>query len=61
MTNNENLKRMSVRELASSLDTDKGRCAFCAYYNDEPEDTRCNDGECEEGIFEWLHSTIRRT
>lgn len=54
MTNHEKIKKMKSSDLALLLDTEKGRCSFCAYYDDPPEETRCNDGECKEGIEAWL-------
>lgn len=54
-TNHDYLKSLEADEFASILDSENGRCNFCAYFSQvESPIAECLSIECEEGIREWL-------
>ena len=52
MTNYERIKNMTIHEIVDLI-IHNYRCRKCAYYN------RCCNGECEQGIKEWLESEAK--
>lgn len=51
ISNYERIKNMSVEEIAHLI-AHNYRCRKCAYHN------KCCNGECENGIKEWLNSEV---
>lgn len=59
MTNFEKIKKMSLDELATLLDSNTEECAFCIEANAKVKNDECSYN-CKFGHIEWLKKEITK-